>query len=246
MGRPSRFVQEEVPLREHPWVRDQRAALRANWDLFCPVVGSVGKGKSTLAIQLAYALDDDFVRVEDGEVRFPRLVFTTKDLQRAAAKAPRYSALVLDEATDGALAMEWQKKDNREFAKFAVRCRKMNLAVFICVPELELLLKFLRSGRCKWLWNVKRRGLAHSYHGEKGVWQRTMFRSFQHSLRFPPLPARIEAAYLDAADAAARGHEGDEAPGDEDGDDGGPVLPAGVASMLASEGAPLVRRVLEG
>lgn len=231
MNRPLKLAQVEVDMREHPWIKQQHRRLRNRWDLICPVLGDVGKGKSTAAIQMAYALDPTFIRVEDSQVEFPRLCYSTEHARRIAEKAPKYSAIVLDEAHEGAMAMEWQKKENREFTKFAVYCRKRHLALFVCIPDLNLLLKFLRTQRCNWIWWFEERGWAFCYHGEKGLWQNKMFRTFKHALKVPPLPPRVEAAYLEYAARMER-----EARAEDDDTGGATIAPAqarAAASMIA-------------
>jgi energy-coupling factor transporter ATP-binding protein EcfA2 len=190
----SRSVGVDQTLLE--WVEGYRQKMRReNQDLVLPVTGQEGSGKSTLALMLAMAFDERFAEnLED------RVSWNVLDHIALAQRCPRFGALVLDEG-DGMLRRDHVQKENRKFARFLKRCRKMNLVHILCTPEWEGVDKVVHGWRARVRIEVTDLGEARvRRRSDEGYWGKWF------EFEFPALEGLgVWDRYEGMAEAAARG-----------------------------------------
>lgn len=111
------------------------AVTEGDQDRIFIVTGNEGSGKSTLAMQLAYFLDPTF-SIKD-------IVFTAKDFEDILRTKDKFGAVIFDEAFNGLSSRAALSKENRKLIRLLQECRQRNLFVFIVIPSIFLLEKYV-------------------------------------------------------------------------------------------------------
>jgi hypothetical protein len=137
------------------FMRHLRSRLDSNYDICCVVTGTEGKGKSSTALQLAYALDSTF--------DVSRIGWNVDECITIAVNAPKGSAVLLDEAFDAAFNRQAMSNANKKWVKFLGTARARNLGVFICFPRYASLDPYIRLHRATHWVHVVERGLQKVY-----------------------------------------------------------------------------------
>lgn len=121
------------------------------------VDGAERAGKSTLALQLASAVDNSF--------ELSRLCFTPDEFKRAILGAEKGQAVVFDEAYRGLGSRGALTEVNRILTSLMMEMGQKNLFIIIVLPSFFLLEKYVA------LWRA--RGLFHVFQnrGKKGFWR---------------------------------------------------------------------------
>lgn len=127
-----------------------KKVIKKDWDMVFLVDGYEGTGKSVLAQQLAYYVDETF-NVE-------RVTFTPEEFTRAIEDANKYEAVVYDEAYTGLASRSAMSNINRALVRMLAEIRQKNLFVFIVMPT------FFDLDRYVALW--RSRALLHIYTGD--------------------------------------------------------------------------------
>ena len=136
----------------HKNLEQIKVTIRKDWDYVFVVDGEEGSGKSVLAQQLAYFCSD-------GNFDVDNICFTPEQFRDAILKAPKYSAVIFDEAFRGLSSRGAMGATNKAIVTMMSEIRQKNLFVFIVLPNVWDLDAYVRLHRLK--------GLIHVYVDEK-------------------------------------------------------------------------------
>lgn len=137
--------------------------LVASWKRICArnqhVVavcwGSVGAGKSTMALALGKKIDPEFTP--------RRNVFKyVEEAIKAAPSLPEGSVVIYDEAVRGADRRGANTKQNRGVAEWFDTCRELNLIHILAIPEVTALDRRVMN-HVQWGFHCRRNGHKHEY-----------------------------------------------------------------------------------
>lgn len=115
-----------------------------------------GVGKSTLALFMALYLDPDFDL--DKQLTFADISMMKRTFKRLSPG----SVVVVDEAGAGMNALDFAKKEVKEFSKTIEICRARKLVLILVLPTVFYLTKSVRLG-INAMAGIKRRGLGGFY-----------------------------------------------------------------------------------
>lgn len=121
--------------------------IRNDWDYLFVVDGEVGSGKSVLTQQMAYY-------VTDGKFQIEQTCFTPKDFKAQILKAQRYGAVVFDEAFRGMSSRGSMTQTNKILVSLLQEIRQKNLFIFIVLPSIWDLDRYVALHRTKGLFHV--------------------------------------------------------------------------------------------
>ena len=113
----------------------KKKVIEIDQDRVYVVTGGEGSGKSTLAKQLAHELDNTF--------DLDRIYFNSDDFAKGIRKSKRYSAHIFDEAFNGLSSKGALSKENKKIVRLLMECRQRNLFIFIVLPSVFLLEKYI-------------------------------------------------------------------------------------------------------
>ena len=122
-----------------------RKNVYKDWDFWGLVDGREGAGKSRIAKQCAFFVDPTF--------NIDSVVFTPKQFSKAVDTAPRYSAIVWDEAITGTQSTDMTKMARMLKSK-AVQMRQKNLFVFLVLHSYYDMNKYYAVHRSWFLIHV--------------------------------------------------------------------------------------------
>lgn len=120
--------------------------MKKDMDWVCVIDGRERSGKSTLAQQIAKELDPNF--------NIDCICFNAEDFSKKILTAPKFSAIILDEAFMDVNAKDSMSKVTRELAGLATEMGQLNLFVIICIPSYFDLLKYFAIFRTFSLFHV--------------------------------------------------------------------------------------------
>jgi len=118
-----------------------------NQDRVFIVDGREGSGKSTLAVQMANIVDPDF--------QLEQIVFTSEQFDTLTRKIDRYKAVVFDEAFNGLSSKGAMSKENKKLIRLLMECRQRNLFIFIVLPSIFMLEKYVAIFRSQALFHTR-------------------------------------------------------------------------------------------
>ncbi len=113
----------------------KKKVIETDQDRVYVVTGGEGSGKSTLAKQLAYEQDKTF--------NIDRIYFNAEDFAKGIRGAEKYTAHIFDEAFNGLSSKGALSKENRNLVRLLMECRQRNLFIFIVLPSVFLLEKYV-------------------------------------------------------------------------------------------------------
>ncbi len=113
----------------------KKKVIETDQDRNYVVTGGEGTGKSTLAQQLSYELDPTF--------NIDRIYFNSQDFAKGIRSANRYTAHIFDEAFNGLSSKGALSKENKNLVRLMMECRQRNLFIFIVLPSIFLLEKYI-------------------------------------------------------------------------------------------------------
>lgn len=125
-------IKKNVTQRDRDWV--------------CVVDGEEGSGKSVLAMQLAKHLNPNF-SIND-------ICFNSDQFIDRVKKAPKFQAIVMDEAFSSANTRACLSEVNRAMIGLATEMRQRNLYIIIVIPSFFDLDKYFALWRCRCLFHV--------------------------------------------------------------------------------------------
>lgn len=134
-----------------------KKVIKEDWDMVFAVDGTEGAGKSAIAQQCAYYCYP--------ELSVDNIAFNPQQFKDCVKSAPKYSAVVYDEAYGGLGSRASLNPVNMSIVRMLTEIRQKNLFIFIVMPT------FFDLDRYVALW--RSRALIHVYTG-KG-WQRGFF-----------------------------------------------------------------------
>lgn len=124
--------------------------LRRDWDAIGLIVGGERTGKSTFAHIVCSIVDPAYCT--------SRIVFPTAELQMAISRAKPYSAVCQDEGAETWLAMDTNTQGGQETKRIFMEMGFKNLFIVICLPDIRLAEKYLKTHRIKFLVRIPKRG----------------------------------------------------------------------------------------
>jgi len=144
-----------------------KPALNKNDEDYVMVIdGNEGVGKSTLAFQIARAVDSDFC--------LDRIVFSPETFRDAVMNAKKGQAIVFDEAITGFSSRGAMSRINKMLTALMMQMRQKNLFVIIVIPTFFLLDKYVALWRAKVLIHCfkskGKRGFFRVYNSKKKKW----------------------------------------------------------------------------
>lgn len=147
-----RFETEKVRYYIDDWFVKEldfmKKKVHQNWDMIGCVDGNfTGSGKSLLAQQAAYYLDQTF--------DFSRISWTYQDFANKIINAKPFTAFIYDEAMAGLNARRAMSKVNIEISTLLAEIRQKNLFIIIVLPCFYDLDKTVAVYLSKWLVHIK-------------------------------------------------------------------------------------------
>jgi hypothetical protein len=127
-----------------------KTVIKKDWDMVIIIDGSEGSGKSVKAMQMAYYCDHTLI--------LDRIVFNPRDFRKAIMKAEKYQSIVYDEAYTGLSSRSAMTLINRTLVSMLAEIRQKNLFVFVVMPCIFDLDRYVS------LW--RSRALVHVYTGD--------------------------------------------------------------------------------
>lgn len=139
--------------------------LRKDWDYVFVVDGIEGGGKSVFAQQAAFY-------VSDGKFNVENICFTPKEFKEAVLASPKYGCVIFDEAFRGLSSRAAMTETNRVLISLLQEIRQKNLCVFIVLPSVYDLDKYVALHRARGVFHVhtdvnKHRGFFKFYNKNK-------------------------------------------------------------------------------
>jgi len=124
------------------------------------VTGGEGNGKSSLAVEMARYVDQDF----DVE---KQVAMSYEDVIRTADELDPGQALVIDEGIEMLLSRNHAKKKNKIILEWFREVRAKNLFFFICMPKFKEVDKPIRDDRAHTLVRCVGQGRGHFFNKSK-------------------------------------------------------------------------------
>ncbi len=140
---------------------------KGNQDRVYVVDGREGVGKTTVAFQFAYIVDPNF--------SLDNVVFTAEQFEDKIRKLDKFRALVFDESFNGLSSKGALSKQNKKLVRLLMECRQRSLYVFVVLPSIFLLEKYVAVFRSQCLFhsfaskknNDRRYYKVYNYHNKK-------------------------------------------------------------------------------
>lgn len=196
------------------WFRtDCRIAKKHEHDKIIAVTGREGYGKSTLALQLALAVDED--------LSVDQIIFNRDRLEDRLRVADPGEVLIVDEAGISMFSQEWWDEMQRQIIKRLVSGRVKGLRIFFVSPHLKMLNNQIRNRRLdQWFYchAIGRygRGEAHLREAIENKYKMDVFWEPRMGLKFSGLEGDLWNKYTEKknnfVDAV---YEGEAEAGDE-------------------------------
>lgn len=131
----------------HNNLRSAQDLIKEDWDFLYVIDGEVGCGKSVLAQQIAYF-------VSEGKLTLDQICFTPDQFRSAILNADKYEAIVFDEAFRGLAGRASLSKVNKQIVELLNEIRQKNLFIFIVLPSMWDLDKYITQHRCSGVFHV--------------------------------------------------------------------------------------------
>jgi len=126
-----------------------------DWDMVGVIDGTEGGGKSVLAQQIAYYLDDTFI--ED------RIVFRHYEFRKAVINAKPKQAIIWDEALSGLNSRTAMTTINITIVDLLAEIRQKNLFILIVLPTFFDLDKYVAVWRARFLIQIYHKRFQRGY-----------------------------------------------------------------------------------
>ena len=127
--------------------RKAKEVVYKDWDWVTLIDGVEGGGKSVIAQQCAYEVDNT--------IDLDRITFTPEEFKKAILNAKQYESVIYDEAYTGLSSRATMSDINKTLVSMLAEIRQKNLFVFIVMPT------FFDLDRYAAIW--RSRGLIHVY-----------------------------------------------------------------------------------
>ena len=153
----NRFDKEMVNL-----VRSIKDRIDIKWDCVAVIDGEEGVGKTTLAIVMAYLLDDKF-DLDRNIAYLP----TTSEVEEKFHEIDTKQVLIIDEAIKALYKLRFMDKMQSRINTMYATERKQRKITFLCIPRFTDLNEFFRNDRIQFWIHVVDRGLAVAFVKDK-------------------------------------------------------------------------------
>ena len=124
-----------------------KTLIKEDWDFLYVIDGEVGCGKSVFAQQMAYY-------VSDGKFKIEQVCFSAGQFREAVLNAEKYEAIVFDEAFRGLSGRSSLSQTNKHIVELLNEIRQKNLFIFIVLPSMWDLDKYVTQHRCSGIFHV--------------------------------------------------------------------------------------------
>ncbi len=135
-----------APETESQLMKREEIKRLADQDNVYIISGAEGSGKSLFGAQLACRTDKNF-SLKD-------VCFTSDEFAKRIREKERYGAVIFDEANNGLSSKGAISKENKKLIKLLQECRQRNLTIFIILPSVFLLEKYVVLFRSQALFHV--------------------------------------------------------------------------------------------
>lgn len=136
-----------APKIYHVLQKSIRKVKEGNLDRVYVIDGREGEGgKSTLAMQLANICDPNF--------NLSKIVFNALDFEKVLRSAEKGDAIIFDEAFNGLSSKSALSKQNKRLVRLLMEVRQRNLFIFIVLPSIFLLEKYVAVFRSQCLFHA--------------------------------------------------------------------------------------------
>ncbi len=146
------------------WCAMLRYRVEQHYDALVMDTGSVGSGKSSLALEIARAIDPGHWTVPKdvppATYRLPFLCYSPQALLRAYMTVKPGEVVVFDEGVRGLLAGDQMSATQKALIQAMALVREKGAILLVCAPRVWLIAKQIRQGRATLWIQVLRRGLA--------------------------------------------------------------------------------------
>lgn len=126
--------------------KGQAAIKNAGQDRIYLVTGREGAGKSLLAMQLGYYIDNN-LSLDD--------ITMTPDEFFNKVRLTKHKVVIGDEIFAGLSSKGALTKENKKLVRLLIECRQRGLTIFLCIPSIFLLEKYIAIFRSHGLFNVQ-------------------------------------------------------------------------------------------
>ncbi|KKN69595.1 hypothetical protein LCGC14_0438980 [marine sediment metagenome] len=123
------------PLVRKQLEKSRKAVLEGDQDRVFVITGFEGSGKTVLAMQLGYFFDKD-LSLDD-------ICFSPKEFEDRITTKKKNGVVILDEGFRGLGSRAAISKENKNLIRLLQECRQRNLFIFICIPSIFLLEKYV-------------------------------------------------------------------------------------------------------
>lgn len=130
--------------------------LDNNFDCSVAITGEKGIGKSTLAIQIARAINGESFDLRKHVIFNPEF----SELEKAIRIFPPKTALVIDEAIKVTYKLDFMKKEQKEFNKMLTLARKHYKVLLFCIPHFVDMSSFMKKTEIVLWFYILKRGKA--------------------------------------------------------------------------------------
>jgi len=136
-------------------IREIRKKLRQDWDRVIAITGYEGTGKSTLALYLAYLIDDSFDIYTNLS-----LIPDASEIKKKFKKVEQYGCYVIDEAVKSLHKHDWHNKLQQTLVKMYATERRQNKCTIMLMPRFLDFTENFRNHRIKLWFHVFHRDMA--------------------------------------------------------------------------------------
>ncbi len=126
--------------------KSKEIVMNADQDRIFIITGREGSGKSWLAMQMAAYLDPTF--------SLDNVCFTTEQFGSRIRSVDKYKSIVFDEAFRGLSSKGALSKENKKLIKILIECRQRNLFIFIVLPSIFILDRYIALFRSHGLFHT--------------------------------------------------------------------------------------------
>ncbi len=124
-----------APKIESKLLKNENIKRESDQDRIYIITGSEGSGKSLLARQLACRIDPNF-SIED-------ICFTSDEFAERVMMKEQFGSIIFDEANNGLSSKGAISRENKKLIKLLQECRQRNLTIFIVLPSVFLLERYV-------------------------------------------------------------------------------------------------------
>ncbi len=135
--------------------------LKHDNDLLIVIEGKEGSSKSTLALLLSHY----FMQLQGREFSLSNIHYSVDTVGKNIFNSQSGDVQLIDEGALVGLAHDAMTKDAKRMVKILTTCRSKNNLILICVPNINLLNRYLRNHRLTGVLKITSKGHVDIYDG---------------------------------------------------------------------------------